>query len=224
MAQTTCQIASSALLSPSAAPDGRVGATSGRSNRSRPFLCRAIANSRVPETSRVNMPHCFLRVHWGDAHVRSHPGIALLGAVLAFLGACSISDACWAAAPAAGEQNSPRIAEIMQRLRNVQRFDAVSVAPDGRSVAWTVTEKPKEARGKTAGQAADSGKPGQLLQVANADGSQVRTITIPQAAKSCRYSNLRWSPDGRTLAFLSNCNHGAKSDEQFDIYEVGASG
>src|SRR6185437_787968 len=61
-------------------------------------------------------------------------------------------------------------------------------------------------------------------QVANRDGSQVRTITIPQAAKSCRYSNLRWSPDGRTLAFLSNCNHGAKSDEQFDIYEVGASG
>ena len=157
--------------------------------------------------------------------MRSHPGIALLGTALAFLGAGTVSHASWAATPAPTAQNSSRIARIMQRLRNVQRFGAVSVAENGRTVAWTVTEKkPVEAGGAKTGHAADGGKPGQLLQMANVDGTRVRTVTIPRAAKSCRYSNLRWSPDGRTLAFLSNCNHDAKSDDQLDIYEVASAG
>lgn len=104
----------------------------------------------------------------------------------------------------------------MQRLRDVQRFQAVSLAPDGKIVAWTVTLKPPAP--------AVNGKPGEMLQMAAADGTQVRTVTIPRAAKSCRYSNLRWSRDSRVLAFLSNCNHGAAGDEQFDIYEVAATG
>jgi len=127
----------------------------------------------------------------------------------------------------------------MQRLRDVQRFDDVSIAPNGKDVAWTITEKTpakadgketvaaqhgKPANGGKAAPAADGGKPGQLLQVAGVDGTHVRTVTIAGAAKSCRYSNLRWSPDSRTLAFLSNCNHGAGADEQFDIYEVAAAG
>jgi dipeptidyl aminopeptidase/acylaminoacyl peptidase len=148
-----------------------------------------------------------------------------LGTALAFLGAGMASHASRAATAASAEQSSSRIAQIMQRLRNVQRFDAVSVAADGKTVAWTVTEKKSaEAGGGKAGHAADGGKPGQLLQVANVDGSQVRAVMIPQAVKACRYSNLRWSPDSRTLAFLSNCNHEAKSDDQFDVYEVAASG
>ncbi|MGA9366821.1 MAG: S9 family peptidase [Steroidobacteraceae bacterium] len=130
------------------------------------------------------------------------------------------SPASWAAAgPTARDQNDSRIAEIMQRLRDVQTFEAVSVAPSGKTVAWAVTVKaPKTAA------ATDGGKPGQVLQMADADGAHVSTVTIPQSVKSCRFSNLRWSPDSRTLAFLSNCNHGAGGDEQFDIYEVAAQG
>ena len=118
-----------------------------------------------------------------------------------------------AAAPASQGQNDVPIAQIMQRLRNVQSFEAVSVAPNGKTVAWAVTQKaPKTA--------ADGGKPGQILQMADVAGTHVRTVTIAQSVKSCRYSNLRWSPDSRTLAFLSNCKHGAAGDDQFDIYEV----
>jgi dipeptidyl aminopeptidase/acylaminoacyl peptidase len=127
----------------------------------------------------------------------------------------------------------------MQRLRDVQRFGDVSVAPNGTKVAWTVTEKMpagadrkettaarsgKPADGAKAAPEAGGGKPGQILQVANADGTHVRTVTIARSAKSCSYSNLQWSPDNRTLAFLSNCNHGAKDDGQFDVYEVAAEG
>ncbi|HUN71803.1 MAG TPA: S9 family peptidase [Steroidobacteraceae bacterium] len=160
----------------------------------------------------------------------SHAGIAAWAAALVFAGTGMGS---WvsraAAAPMAPDRNGARIAAIMQRLRDVQSFEAVSVAPNGKTVAWVVTEKSrgdgadaKPAKGKDGktGAAADGGKPGQILQMADAHGANVRTVTIAQAAKSCRYSNLRWSPDGRTLAFLSNCNHAASGDDQFDIYEV----
>jgi dipeptidyl aminopeptidase/acylaminoacyl peptidase len=166
--------------------------------------------------------------------------MALSAVALVFLGAGVVSHSASAAAAAAQEQNAARIAAIMQRLREVQRFAAVSVAPDGRSVAWTVSEKaPAEAAGTApapgssepakgaqgAGAAAPrGGKPGQLLQIANPEGSRVRTVTIAGSVKSCSYSNLQWSPDSRTLAFLSNCNQGARGAGQFDIYEVAAQG
>jgi acylaminoacyl-peptidase len=157
--------------------------------------------------------------------VKLHPGIAPWAMALALLGAGMTSHAFGATAPVSGKQDGSRIAQIMRRLRDVQRFDAVSVAPDGKTVAWTVTKKAGAAAdGAKAASAGDGGKPGQLLQVANVDGSQARTVTVPQAVKSCRYSNLKWSPDSRTLAFLSNCNHAASGDKQFDIYEVAVGG
>ncbi|HEV2270057.1 MAG TPA: S9 family peptidase [Steroidobacteraceae bacterium] len=170
--------------------------------------------------------------------MKSHPGIASWGTALVFLGA-GMSGQVWAAASAPKDQNTSHITEIMQRLRDVQRFDDASVAPNGKNVAWTVTEKrranvdAKETAGARdhkpgnraqAAPAADTGKPGQVLQIADVDGTQARTVTIAQSVKSCRYDNLQWSPDSRTLAFLSNCNHGASGDEQFDIYEVAATG
>lgn len=166
--------------------------------------------------------------------MRLHRSVALAVTALALLGAGTISRPVVAAPAAAQGASAARIAEIMHRLRDVQRFGAVAVAPNGRTVAWTLEEKRKETGrsapaggskqamdAKAAGEA-DGGKPGQILQLANADGTQVRTVTIADAAKSCSYSDLAWSPDSRTLAFLSNCNHGKKSDEQLDIYEVGA--
>jgi len=45
------------------------------------------------------------------------------------------SQASSVATPVPQEPNSSRISEIMQRLRDVQRFDDASVAPNGKSVA-----------------------------------------------------------------------------------------
>jgi dipeptidyl aminopeptidase/acylaminoacyl peptidase len=148
--------------------------------------------------------------------LKAHAGIAVWGAAFLFAGTAFGSPASRAtAAPAPQGQNDSHIAQIMQRLRDVQSFEAVSVAPNGKTVAWAVTQKvPKTV--------ANGGKPGQILQMADVAGTHVRTVTIAQSVKSCRYSNLRWSPDSGTLAFLSNCNHGAAGDDQFDIYEVGA--
>lgn len=153
----------------------------------------------------------------------SHPGRGLCGAALAFLSAGLITASLPAAAAvAAPAQDESRITRIMERLRDVQRFGAVAVAPSGKSVAWTVTQRGRA--GAKSAAAASGGKPGQLLQIAGADGSRVRTITIPRSVKACRYQDLRWSPDSRTLAFLSNCNHGKGGSRQLDIYEVAAAG
>jgi dipeptidyl aminopeptidase/acylaminoacyl peptidase len=169
--------------------------------------------------------------------LKPHPGIALSGAALVLLGAGVVSHSAAAATAASREQKTSRIAEIMQRLRDVRRFYAVSVSPDGKSVAWTMAETPpaganrkptaaarggKTGKGTPTATAAQGGIPGQILQIANADGADVRTVSIPQSVKSCRYGNLQWSPDSRTLAFLSNCNHGANGADQFDIYAVAA--
>jgi dipeptidyl aminopeptidase/acylaminoacyl peptidase len=150
--------------------------------------------------------------------VNPHARKALCGMALALGGACLIPHAALAAAAAARGAGEARIGRIMRRLRDVQRFDAVSVAPDGKAIAWTVTDKESDAS------AAHGGKPGQLLQVANADGTGVRTVRIAGTVRSCRFRDLKWSPGGRTLAFLSNCNHAAGAAAQFDIYEVAAGG
>ncbi|MGC8519795.1 MAG: S9 family peptidase, partial [Steroidobacteraceae bacterium] len=104
-----------------------------------------------------------------------------------------------------------RIATIMRRLRDVQRFGAVALAPNGRTVAWTVSER--------GGQVTT-----QILQLAALDGSDVRTVRIPDGDRACHYGSLQWSPDSHTLAFLSDCNEPAKRANQLDIYEVRAHG
>jgi len=127
----------------------------------------------------------------------------------------------------------------MHRLRDVRKFSAVALSPDGGQVAWVVGRKHASPAAGTATSAATatssaasgrakgtgkSAKKGQLLQFADADGSHVRTVAIASSAKSCRYSDPRWSPDGKTLAFLSNCEHPKKKKDQLDIYLVSAHG
>lgn len=139
-----------------------------------------------------------------------------------------------AAAPATAAHPASRITQIMRRLRDVRKFSAVAVSPDGHEVAWVVSRSRGTPSAANAAGSATSGgaahaekgagnaaKKGQLLQVASVDGGHVRTVMIPHAVKSCRFSDPRWSPDGRSLAFLSNCNHPEKKSGQFDIFIVG---
>lgn len=149
--------------------------------------------------------------------MRAHIRTILFGAVASCFGSCLLGQTCLAAAAAPPNGDTARITTIMQRLREVRHFGSVAVAPDGKLVAWTVTQKNID---KTKPSDKES-LPAEILQIADADGTQVRTVTIPDTVKSCRYNDLQWSPNGRTLAFLSNCNHSKKDEQQLDIYEVG---
>ena len=94
-----------------------------------------------------------------------------------------------------------RIVQIMHRLRDVRRFGAVSVAPNGRTIAWTVTETTAAHRAKAAAKSS-SGNPGEILQLADTNGTHVRTVQVPNSVETCHYSSLTWSHDSKVLAFL----------------------
>ncbi|HET6631407.1 MAG TPA: S9 family peptidase, partial [Rhodanobacteraceae bacterium] len=61
---------------------------------------------------------------------------------------------------------------------------------------------------------------GDRVQLAAADGSHVRTVSLADARKGCDEGAPRWSPDGKRLALLSNC--ASKNHAQQDIYLVDA--
>ncbi len=145
----------------------------------------------------------------------------LAGSTVIFLTVGIICALPVAAASQSREPLAARITQIMHRLRDVQHFGAVSLAPNGRTVAWTVTQN-ASASAASAARKSKSGNAGQILQLADIHGTRVRTVTIPNSAQACRYSSLAWSPNGRVLAFLSNCNRDDNSRGQLDIYEVDA--
>ena len=149
--------------------------------------------------------------------MKAHSGLVLKACLLLALAGAVSAPACVAASARTQDRDGARIRQIMQRLRDVQRFGAVSVAPNGREMAWTLSLPPR-------GKVRQGAKSLHILQIAAADGTHVRTVRIAHAVKSCRYSDLHWSPNSRTLAFLSNCNHGSRTPQQLDIYEVSAEG
>ncbi len=141
-----------------------------------------------------------------------------LAAALSLTAAGTLAQGVSSGAPG---QESAHITEIMSRLRDVASFRAVAVSPNGKQVAWLLDPRPPAAAGM--GGEEERRGPSQVLQIADADGSHARTVTIGDAVPGCIEGDIAWSPDGRSLAFLSNCNHGERAG-QLDVYVVGADG
>ncbi len=83
--------------------------------------------------------------------------------------------------------------------------DGVALSPDGQLVAWTL-------RGK-------DGAAVHLTSATHPDPGTEKLITVDSAA-SCAYTNPIWSPDGQTLAFLSDCAppEGKQAKGQLQIF------
>ncbi|MFO0972051.1 MAG: S9 family peptidase [Phycisphaerae bacterium] len=95
-----------------------------------------------------------------------------------------------AAVPASAESHPFSVHDLVA----FERISDVQLAPDGRRVAFTIRATDLEAnKGKTD------------LWLMNADGAALRRLTTHAAAAS----SPRWSPDGRTIYFLT-----ARSDSQ----------
>lgn len=119
-----------------------------------------------------------------------------------------------AAAPLAAQSTA---AAILNQLARTHQFDAVSMAPDGQSVAWIVDNGLYAERlgGAVVALASGASDPrwspdsrelaylsgGQLYVVA-ASGGGARLLTHLTGY----LADPRWSPDGRTLAFLFAAN------------------
>ncbi len=95
-----------------------------------------------------------------------------------------------------------------QQLSNAQQIavpGSVALSPDGTTIAWTL-------RGH-------EGSSIHLTNAAHPDPAAEKLVSVAGAA-NCTYSTPFWSPDGQTLAFLSDCAalEGTQHKGQLQVY------
>ena len=111
-----------------------------------------------------------------------------------------------AAAPA---QTKPPLDLVLDGLQEVTGFRQAAISPDGSRVAWV--ERRRDDRGIEALSA---------VFVAELPGGTRRRVSAAAGARDHRERSVAWSPDGKSLAFLSD----AGSPKQLQIWIAPASG
>jgi dipeptidyl aminopeptidase/acylaminoacyl peptidase len=129
--------------------------------------------------------------------------LRLFAALSASLLSCSVQLAGQPAKPAA----RPSIDRVLDALDAIRVIHDTAVSPDGKHVAWSV-DMPASSGG------------GIALFVRDLPAGVARRINIGGAvpAKGSRSQAPAWSPDGTTLAFLSD----AGGKKQFQLYLAGS--
>ncbi|MBB5319167.1 S9 family peptidase [Tunturibacter empetritectus] len=118
---------------------------------------------------------------------------------LLMLGAASAAQAESDATPLANVSNlkDPRIGSLIQTLGQTRTPSAAAISPDGSTVAWSVRTH--------------DGTQIHLSDVANPGPAKEKIVTTGSGATNCSSSDPKWSPDGESLAFVSDCT--AKTDQ-----------
>jgi dipeptidyl aminopeptidase/acylaminoacyl peptidase len=88
--------------------------------------------------------------------------------------------------PSTTPNRDPRIPEIIHSLQRVKNIRETQLSPDGNFIAWTVRNEGID-----------------LAPMATP--SAIRHITTCAAGNTGKEQSLAWSPDSKTLAFLSDC-------------------
>src|SRR3954454_24474837 len=102
------------------------------------------------------------------------------------------------------QAQEPSVGPILKQLEQVRAISGVTISPDGGKVAWIITTP--DGKGNDVYLLdLKSGAP-KLIQEGNSDG-------VHQNA------GIRWSPDSRVIAFLSDA--GSPSQQQVYLYAVG---
>jgi dipeptidyl aminopeptidase/acylaminoacyl peptidase len=126
--------------------------------------------------------------------------VLLILAVLAPCAGSHLSTALAQPAPAAPVLDRAHIDQVLDGLRRGKSVGQVAVSPDGKRLAWTV---------HVLG--------GAEIQVAPlndlAKGERVTAAARPD--EHCHEGQVVWAPDGKGLAFFSDCG---KPGEQTDLY------
>jgi dipeptidyl aminopeptidase/acylaminoacyl peptidase len=137
--------------------------------------------------------------------VKANNSLLTITALLLFAGVLSAQNLGTPAPPAADQKTHTITPEDVLTIREL---DEVKLSPDGRRVAFTVSEpndprKPREPRPSN-------------IWIVEADGSASPRPLIPGLKNA---ETPRWSPDGRTLAFLSDRGDPeGEADESTQVY------
>ena len=91
----------------------------------------------------------------------------------------------------------PRIGSLIETLGQTKTPTSVAISPDGATVAWSVRTH--------------EGTQIHLSDVANPDPAKEKIVTTGSGAATCSSSDPKWSPDGESLAFVSDCS--TKTDQ-----------
>ncbi|MGH9315903.1 MAG: S9 family peptidase, partial [Thermoanaerobaculia bacterium] len=119
-----------------------------------------------------------------------------------FLSACLLLSA----APAPPR---PPVDSVLDSLESIKNFREAAISPDGSRVAWV--EKIRDRQGAELLSA---------IYVSDLSAGSARRIGAAHDGRICRERDVAWSPDGASLAFLSD----AAQPPQFDLYVVPAAG
>ena len=125
------------------------------------------------------------------------------------LGASLIAGALLAAPNASASPQTPPVQTVFDSLQQVRHFHDAAISPDGRRAVWSV--KMREGEG-----------PERLgtIFVADLPSGTPRPLTAAVDGKPHRELDAVFSPDGKTIAFLSD----ADKDRQVQIWIAPAAG
>jgi dipeptidyl aminopeptidase/acylaminoacyl peptidase len=96
-------------------------------------------------------------------------------------------------APGAPGQTRPSVDSVLDALHKVRGFRQVAVSPDGTAVAWV--ERRHDARGQETRSA---------IFLAGLPSGSPRRVTGAAGKADFKESDVSWSPDSKSLAFLSD--------------------
>jgi len=91
----------------------------------------------------------------------------------------------------------PRIGSLIESLSQTRTPTSAAISPDGTTVAWSVRTH--------------EGSQLHLSDVANPDPAKEKIVNTGLGAADCSSSDPKWSPDGESLAFVSDCT--SKTDQ-----------
>src|SRR5277367_3336410 len=100
--------------------------------------------------------------------------------------------------------NKARIGTLIEALSKTRTPSSAAISPDGTTVAWAVR----------------AGGVGQihLSDVANPDPATEKIVGTGSGSTNCGSSEPKWSPDGQSLAFVSDCTPESEKHGQDQVF------